>query len=349
MMVPHNSDKTHTFLSASEAQSAINRGARLLDLFPAMWSEWFKLDKIPPPDSAEIALAFNEKWGNIPPLQRGENVHYPHSNSLITLLPLPEFVALRTARNRYKITPEEQHLLAQKRVGIVGLSVGRSVAITIAMERSCGLLRVADFDTLDLSNLNRIKAPLMDLGLPKTESLAREIAGLDPYFKLACFEEGLTLENMHDFMTRDGKLDILIDECDSLALKVLMRFKAKELGIPVVMDTSDRGMIDIERYDLEPNYPIFHGRLGNFSPADDWNPNREELQKLFADIVDIQSISDRGKRSLAEIGKTITTWPQLASAVSLGAGATAHMVRKILLNQSQSSGRYYIDIDELII
>jgi hypothetical protein len=30
-------------------------------------------------------------------------------------------------------------------------------------------------------------------------------------------------------------------------MKIITRLKAKELGIPVVMDTSDRGMLDVER------------------------------------------------------------------------------------------------------
>jgi hypothetical protein len=40
--------------------------------------------------------------------------------------------------------------LARKRIGVVGLSVGQSVALVLALERSFAQLRVADFDTLDL-------------------------------------------------------------------------------------------------------------------------------------------------------------------------------------------------------
>jgi tRNA A37 threonylcarbamoyladenosine dehydratase len=54
----------------------------------------------------------------------------------------------------------------RKRIGVVGLSVGQSVALTLALERSFGELRLADFDRLDLSNLNRIRAGVHDLNLP---------------------------------------------------------------------------------------------------------------------------------------------------------------------------------------
>ena len=45
---------------------------------------------------------------------------------------------MRTNRNKYKITPEEEALLSKKKIGIIGLSVGKAIATTIAMERVCG-------------------------------------------------------------------------------------------------------------------------------------------------------------------------------------------------------------------
>src|SRR5581483_6546875 len=88
--------------------------------------------------------------------QYGVWVHYPWSRRLVHLLDEPEFIEVRTNRNCYKITPAEQRQLSTKRVGVVGLSVGQSVSLSLALERSFGELRLADFDTLDLSNLNRL-------------------------------------------------------------------------------------------------------------------------------------------------------------------------------------------------
>ena len=84
-------------------------------------------------------------------------VYYPWNQRLVHLLDEDEFAEVRTNRNRNKITREEQNKLKTKKIGIVGLSVGQSIALTIAMERTCGELRLADFDTAELSNLNRIK------------------------------------------------------------------------------------------------------------------------------------------------------------------------------------------------
>ncbi|MDX5340752.1 MAG: ThiF family adenylyltransferase, partial [Cyclobacteriaceae bacterium] len=191
----------------------------------------------------------------------GNWVFYPWKNTLVHILPEEEFIRIRTLRNNFKITPEEQEKLRQKKVGIVGLSVGQSVALAIALERGCGEMRLADFDTLELSNLNRLKAGVTSLGLEKVIIAAREISEIDPYLNLVLYREGITSDNISDFLLKDGKLDLLIDECDSLDIKLLLRDKARKERIPVMMETSDRGMLDIERFDYEPERPIFHGLL----------------------------------------------------------------------------------------
>ena len=107
-------------------------------------------------------------------------VYYSWLNKLVHILDEAEFIELRTNRNLNKITKEERDILASKVIGIIGLSVGQSIALTLTMERGCGELRLADFDKLELSNLNRIRTPLYNLGEYKVVATAREIAEIDP-------------------------------------------------------------------------------------------------------------------------------------------------------------------------
>jgi tRNA A37 threonylcarbamoyladenosine dehydratase len=279
----------------------------------------------------------------------GTWVYYPWSNRMIHLLDESDFIKVRTNRNHYKISPDEQSALATKKIGLIGLSVGQSVALALAMERAFGELRLADFDELELTNLNRIRTGLHNLGINKAISVAREIMEIDPYLKVTCFEDGLTEENMDEFFSGGGKLDLLIDECDGLDIKVLCRYKARELGIPVVMEASDRGMVDVERFDLEPQRPLLHGLIDDLDPKKlkSLKTNEDKIPYMLA-IVGAETISDRAKASMLEIGESITTWPQLASAVALGGGITADVVRRIFLNSFSSSGRYYVDVEEII-
>ena len=180
-------------------------------------------------------------------------------NSAVRLLPEDEFVEVRTNRNKNRITREEQESLALKTVGIVGLSVGQAAAFTIAMERSAGTIILADFDDLELSNLNRIRAGVHEIGMPKWIIAARSISEVDPFLNVEVFPKGVAENNIGSFM---GKCNIVIDACDGLAAKALIRLEAMERKIPVIMDTSDRGMLDIERYDILTHDDGFlHGRI----------------------------------------------------------------------------------------
>jgi molybdopterin/thiamine biosynthesis adenylyltransferase len=276
-------------------------------------------------------------------------VYYPWSERLVHLLDEEEFVSMRTNRNVYKITPEERDVLGKQIVGVVGLSVGQSVSVTMAMERGFGEIRLADFDLLELSNLNRIRTGVQSLGLPKVVIVAREIKEIDPFLKVTCFNDGLTEENMDRFFTEGGKLNVIVDECDGLDIKILLRHKAKSLGIPVVMDASDRGTVDVERFDLEPERPILHGLIEHLdhTQVKYLKTNEEKVPFLLA-MIGVETLSNRLKASMIEVGQSITTWPQLASAVTLGGALCADVCRRIILDQYHESGRYWIDIEELI-
>lgn len=285
--------------------------------------------------------------GNQPIEQYGIWAYYSWSKKFVHLLPKEAFIAVRTNRNKLKITEEEQQLLSTKKVGIIGLSVGQSVALTMAMERVCGELRIADFDTLDLSNLNRLRAGVHQLGIPKVIIAAQEIAEIDPYLNVTIFAEGITDENLDTFLGEgDSKLDVLVEVCDGLDIKINARKAARSKQIPVVMDTNDRGMIDIERFDLEPVRKLLHGYIDEDAVL--LNLTNEQRIQFLMKMVSFENISERLKQSIPEMGKSIVAFPQLASSVMLGGSLATDVCRKILLGQSLPSGRFYIDFDQLI-
>jgi molybdopterin/thiamine biosynthesis adenylyltransferase len=301
------------------------------------------------PSSAELEREITRIAEGRPLAELGVWVYYPWRRTLVHLLDEPDFIELRTSRNRYKITGDEQGVLARRRIGIVGLSVGGQVALTMATERSCGELRLADFDVLELSNLNRLREGVHNLGLPKTTLAARAIAELDPFLSVICFSDGLTEDNLERFLTDGGKLDVLVEECDGLAMKLTCRQRARELGIPVVMEANDRATLDIERFDREPGRPILHGLLDglDLSRVPELRTNDEKVPYLMP-MVGEATMSDKLRASLLEVGESIETWPQLASDVALGAGLVTNVVRRISLGTLNESGRFFVDLEELV-
>ncbi len=275
--------------------------------------------------------AVNKHLGTTPIEEYGVWMYYPWSNRLVHILDEEEFAEVRTNRNRPKITREERAVLSQQIIGIIGLSVGQSIAITLAMERSFGEIRLADFDELELSNLNRIRSGVHQLGIKKVINVAREIAEIDPYLKVTCFPEGLTEANMDAFFTDGGKLNVLIDECDGLDIKIHARHKAKALGIPVLMEMNDRCTFDVERFDLEPNRPILHGLIDHLDTSQLQGLTNEQKIPYIMPMLGEHTISTKLKASMLEIEQSINTWPQLASAVVMGGAVVASTYRRMVL------------------
>ncbi|MEE2059649.1 Rv1355c family protein [Rhodococcus artemisiae] len=271
--------------------------------------------------------------------------YYPWRSTAIRVLGPKSFRRLRLDRNRNKITAAEQERLESVTAGIVGLSVGHAVAHTLALEGVCGEIRLADFDVLELSNLNRVPGTLLDLGINKAVVAARRIAETDPYLPVRVWCDGVVPRTVSEFL--DG-VDVLVDECDSLDVKMLLRVEAARRRIPVVMHTSDRGLIDVERFDLEPERLPFHGLLGDVDvEALSELSSRDKVPHVLR-ILGTGELSTRLAASMLEIDETLEAWPQLASDVALGGATIAAVIRHIVLGNKVDSGRGRVDLDVLL-
>jgi molybdopterin/thiamine biosynthesis adenylyltransferase len=272
-------------------------------------------------------------------------VYYPWRRAVVRLLAPRAFSTLRLDRNRPKLTRAEQARHRSMRVGVVGASAGHTIAHVLAMEGLAGEIRLADFDTIELSNLNRIPASVLDLGVNKAIVAARRIAEIDPYLHVVVFPEGVRPDNLGVFL--DG-LDLVIEECDSLDMKLLVREAARERHLPVLMETSDRGVLDVERFDLEPDRPVFHGLLGDLDSAKLASLTLEEKGPYVLSLLGPRDVSSRAAAAFFELGSTITGWPQLASEVTLGAVTIAAAVRRFGMEGDLPSGRVRFDVEEVL-
>lgn len=296
----------------------------------------------------DVAARIEERLGGRSLHEYGTWAYYPWSGRLVHLLPEREFVLLRSDRNRYKITAAEQERLRRCRIGVIGLSVGQAAALTLALEGVGGSFRLADFDTLDLSNMNRLHAGAHELGLNKSILAARQMYELDPYLDITVFTEGLRPDAADEFLVGGGRLDLVVEECDDLAVKVQVRERARHHGIPVIMETSDRGLLDIERFDLEPRRPLLHGALGDLDAAMLGRLSPEERLPYVLAFVGARAASTDAAASFLEVRQTLSTWPQLGSAVALGGALVTDAARRLLLGHLTTSGRFYVDLERLV-
>jgi tRNA threonylcarbamoyladenosine dehydratase len=276
----------------------------------------------------------------------GSWVHLPWAAKVVHLLDEEPYFEVITNRNRDKITREEQRRLRAKRVGVVGLSVGGEAAVTVAQEHLCGEIVLADFDGLDLSNLNRLSAGFDELGENKAILVARRIARLDPYVRVTVLHGGVTAANLEQFLTG---LDLLIEECDGLAIKYEVRRLARERGLNIVFAADERGFLSVEPYADWPELRPFHGRIDAPQPSREAFPTPLAFMHALTEWMGGWGrVSERSRRSLAQVGDTLCGYPQLASEARYAAGQVGHVARRLLLGERLPPYMGHLDLDQLL-
>ncbi len=108
-----------------------------------------------------------------------------------------------------------QERLRASRVLVVGLGgLGSPVAMYLAAA-GVGRLVLADFDAVDLSNLQRqIIHTTAQIGRPKAESARIALASLNPDVELVTVKRSLVEETLPDII---AGVDLVLDCCDNFA------------------------------------------------------------------------------------------------------------------------------------
>ena len=286
------------------------------------------------------------------PHQWGTWVYYPWLNQVVHFPPKQELRALRTSRNRNLITAEEQRTLYNATILIVGMSVGSNIVEALVSQGIGGKLILIDMDIIEPSNLNRIRSAYHQVGLHKVEAISRKVWEIDPYIEIIDYREGLNEQNLVEILDQH-KIDVLVDEMDELKMKIILREHAKQRKLPVVMaaDDGDDALLDIERYDLDPELELFEGRIPQtiLEEIKAGSIPRPKLGMMIGKyFVGAENVPLRMYQSLGEVGKTLPSWPQLGGAAALSGISLSYTIKKILLGKPIKTGRILISLDEKI-
>lgn len=289
-------------------------------------------------DKFKAELSSHKRW-----------VFFPWNKTLISCLTDEMHQELRTARNRNLITKEQQEKFYNFPVAIAGLSVGSHPAMVISMMGGARDIRIADPDEISASNTNRIRTDFSKLGKSKCDEVEHAIYQLNPYAEVSAYPAGITPESIEEFLTKGQKVGVLVEEVDNLFLKIMLRLKAKQLGIPVVMatDNGDGVIIDIERYDLEPELELFNGAIGHVSEEEFKKFQPQDLPKLATKVAGPNVASPEMLKSVLEVGRTIYSWPQLGDAANSAGSVVAYLVRRLALGLPLKSGKYEVNLDAI--
>ncbi len=274
---------------------------------------------------------------------KGDWFYYDWLNTLVRFANKADHQDLRTYRNRELITHDEQATLLGKRAVVFGLSVGSNILDQLIQGGLCGSVAFGDYDRLAPTNLNRLRASMLEVGMNKTDIAARSISQRDPYIHQVHYREGLTDESLHDLGSY--KPHIIFDEIDDMQAKLLLRDRAKELATPLVMvtDLADKTIVDVERYDIDQRTQPFHGVVAEKS-LDSLRAGQEmtekERRQLMMKIVGVRNLSPRMVQSALKIGKEVGGLPQLGTTANAGGSLGSLVAREIFLGRGMDSGRY---------
>lgn len=286
-------------------------------------------------------------------ISEGLWVFYPWRKTLVHVLDKNNFHKTRTSRNLNLILPAEQKKFEKVKIGIAGLNVGNPAAICLALE-GVGTMKLADIDPLSLTNLNRFRAGLCELGLNKVVLSARQITEINPFANLTVFEKGIVPGQTEKFLL-NPKIDILVEEMDNLKLKIEIREVAKKHRIPVVMVTGngENVIIDVERFDQDKNLPLMSGYLKKNYLEKIKNGDFSKMKVgdrviLARDFMGSEHLTKRLQDSFKLVGKKLASIPQLAESSFLRGAAVTFFVREIILGRKVKSGRYNLRMDNIL-
>lgn len=172
-------------------------------------------------------------------IRNGDSVHFckkgwlPERNELDALI---------SARD----TPNIHGILKGSRVGIAGLGgLGSNIAAMLA-RAGIGHMVIADFDTVDPTNLNRQNYFIRDIGMAKTDATERMISEINPFIDVVKFCGRIDAGNSG---TVFGDCSIVCEAFDSPSEKAML-INALSEGCPDIELVSGSGMAGFEDSNL---------------------------------------------------------------------------------------------------
>jgi sulfur carrier protein ThiS adenylyltransferase len=136
--------------------------------------------------------------------------------------------------------PGTRERLIKCRAGIAGCGgLGSNIAVTL-VRAGIGELIIADYDRVELSNLNRQYYFLEDVGRLKTEALTDILHRINPQVKITTITEKLNPDNIGEFFSG---VDIMVEAFDQGENKkwLINRWSGINNDIPLVCGSGVAG------------------------------------------------------------------------------------------------------------
>ncbi len=148
-----------------------------------------------------------------------------------------------------------QERLRRSRVLVVGLGgLGSPVAMYLAAA-GVGRLVLADFDAVDLSNLQRQIMHTTDrIGIPKADSAQTALAALNPEVELVTVKRSLTPDTLPDLV---NDVDLVVDGSDNFTTRFAVNAACVAACRPLVSGAAIRMEGQVTTFSGQPGGPCY--------------------------------------------------------------------------------------------
>ncbi len=137
-------------------------------------------------------------------------------------------------REELLIGKENIEKLKKSHVIVFGLGGVGGFVVEALVRGGIGELTVVDFDTVDITNINRqIIATTNTIGRVKTELIIERAKSINPDIKITGIPTRYVPENAEEFF-RDKKYDYVVDAIDLVTSKLSLIEMAKKNNIPII-------------------------------------------------------------------------------------------------------------------
>ena len=201
-----------------------------------------------------------------------------------------------------QIDAEGQQHLAESRVLIVGLGGLGSAASIYLCAAGVGHLVLADFDKVDLSNLQRqIVHSTADIGRRKIDSAADRLRALNPTVQLELIDHVMEGQELADAIAR---VDVVVDGSDNFRTRFAVNEACVRAGTPLVSGAAVRFEAQISVFEpRDPESPCYRCLYGENAAEDLSCAANGVLSPLLGIVGSIQAAE--AMKLIMGIGRTL--------------------------------------------
>lgn len=144
---------------------------------------------------------------------------------------------------------EKYDLIKSKTVAIIGLGGVGGYALETLVRSGIENIILVDYDTIDISNINRqIIATTKNIGTKKIEAAKLRALEINPNCKITTLDLKLNEDNIDSLF--NFKIDYIIDACDTISVKKRLILECHKRKIKLISSMGSGNKLDPTKFSI---------------------------------------------------------------------------------------------------